>query len=68
MKNLKNVGKILSKVEQKEICGGLKLAPQCDTDEDCGESVYVHTPTGSTCYKVYCSRDKQCHMSILTTC
>ena len=58
-KSILNLGKALNKVEQKEINGGKRLAPQCSSDSDCNPGGQVECSNG---YKVICNDADQCEI------
>lgn len=62
MKNLKNLGKSLSKIEQNEIHGGKQYAPNCSSDPDCNNGQepicklgYISKCIQGTCHILICN-------------
>ncbi len=53
MKNLKKLGKVLGKKEQKSINGGLRNADACNTASDCTEVALFACCEGGMCIYYY---------------
>ena len=55
MKNLKNLGKALTKAEQKEVNGGKRLM-ECSSDDECGtnNTCSESSFTKAICYQSAC--------------